>query len=484
MASSSDKSETGEERFRRSCSRVPVRVPAASVRSLLCAALICSGIASSSCGGGSAPAPNIVLISVDTLRADRLGCYGAKRETSPTIDALARRGVLYEDVTATSPWTLPSHASLLTGLYPSRHGVKDREHQLGAEVLPLAEILTGAGYRTRAIVNALYVSERFGLGRGFEAYDYVSEWAVEPNGRRSIVNRGEEITDAAIDYVRSRGDERFFLFLHYYDVHTDLDPAPVHRESFTEDYPQALSGRTDELLAVRKGQRNLSDRDVRHLFDLYDAEIRTLDDQLKRLFEALEASGRSEDTLVVLTSDHGEEWMEHGSVLHGRTYYQEVIGVPLIVAGPGVDAGVRVEEPVSLIDVFPTLLALTGLSAPAGIDGRDLGPLARGEAPSESRFLFAEADHNNVVNGEKVQDLLRMVRSGDWKLQLDTVSGAVELYDLASDPGETRDLSESEPDRTALLLERLKAFLEAEASGSRIAPPSSEELDRLRALGY
>ena len=333
-------------------------------------------------------------------------------------------------------------------------------------------------------MNAHYVSDRYGLGRGFEAYDYVSEWAVEPDGRRSVVNRGPEITDRAIRWMRSVGDERFFLFLHYYDVHTDLDPAPRYRDAFTEEYPGAPTGRTDELLAARRVQRALAPRDVSHLLGLYDAEIRTLDDQLGRLFDALDKAGRTGDTIVVLTSDHGEEWMEHGSLLHGRTYYQEVIAVPLILAGPGVPVGARIEEPVSLVDVTPTALALLGLCVPPGLDGHDLSPLLGGASGGGKRFLFAEADHNNVVDGERVQDAGRLVRYGSWKLLYDRRTATSKLFDIATDPGETHDLSGAEPERAAALRERLSAFLDAEAVGGQLAPLESEQRARLEALGY
>ena len=440
-------------------------------------------------GGCADPGPerprNVILISVDTLRADRLGCYGAARETSPAIDALAARGVVFEDATATSPWTLPSHASLFTGLYPSRHGLFDQQHVLLDEARPLAETLREAGFATHAIVNALYVSERFGLGRGFDAYEYLSEWQVQSDGSRAIVNRGAEITDDALAYLKGVGESPFFLFLHYYDVHTDLDPDPTHRQAFAPEYEGAPSGRTDELLRIRRERRPLMPRDVQHLLGLYDAEVRTLDDQLGRLFAWLEASGRMEDTLVVLTSDHGEEWLEHGSLLHGRTYFQEVIAVPLIFAGAGVPAARRVRDPVSLVDVAPTIQALLGLGVDEGLDGRALQPLFT-DAGAEPRVLFAEADHNNLFQGVKRNGLWCMAREGPWKLKLHRITGVHYLFHLERDPGETRDLKSVEPDKAAELLDGLRSFLEEE----RVARPvedallDEEERRRQQALGY
>ncbi len=428
--------------------------------------------------------PSLLLVSLDTLRPDRLACYGAPRATAPSLDALAARGALLEDVSAPSPWTLPSHASLLTGLYPARHGVSDREHSLGAGCTTLAERLAAAGYRTHAVVNAEHVSARYGLGRGFEAYDQVSEWGVDAGGARRIVNRGGEVTARGLAWLEQAQDEPFFLFLHYYDAHTDLDPDPRWREAFAgAPYPGAPSGRTEELLAARAGARALDARDAAWLRDLYDAEVRTLDEHLARLFRGLAELGLAESTLVVVTSDHGEEFLEHGSLLHGRTYYQEVIAIPLLLAGPGVPAGVRVAEPVGLVDVAPTALALLGQPPPEGLDGRDLSPLLRG-ASLAPQTLFAEADHNNTFQGASAPGLFRMARRGAWKLVRNERDGALELYDLAQDPRERAERSAAEPARAAELAGALERFRAGAAEGAALAPLSPAELERLRALGY
>ena len=309
-------------------------LPLALLASLACS---CSG------GGPAEGVPkNVLLISIDTLRPDHLGCYGHDRDTSPALDRLAEEGVLYADVSSTAPWTLPAHASLLTGLYPSHHGVKDQIHRLKDETVTLAEELADAGLRTFGVVNSFNVGgPAFRLGQGFETFVSVPEASYDARTMRQvIINAGPTVLAEAKRQLESRkGDEPFFLFLHFYDVHTDFTPEPRYRERFVRPYAGALTGDTRQLLKWRKEGTPLSEADVRFLKDMYDAEIRQLDDLLAGFFEYLEEEGVFEDTLVVVTSDHGEEYFEHGGVLHGRTQYQELVGIPLILRGPGVPRG-------------------------------------------------------------------------------------------------------------------------------------------------
>jgi arylsulfatase A-like enzyme len=425
--------------------------------------------------------PNLLLLSLDTLRADHLGCYGYPRGTSPHLDAVAAAGVLFEDVTSPSPWTLPAHASLLTGLYPSEHGVKEELMRLPPARPTLAERLAEAGYATRAIVNAHYVSARYGFGRGFEGFRYVSEWAGRRGVDRRVVNRAGPITDLALEWLSAPRERPFFLFLHYYTTHTPYAPAPAARERFVGPYAGAVRGETDELARLREEGALLSEADLRHLRDLYDAEIFELDAELSRLFAYLERSALARRTLVVVTSDHGEEFSDHGSLLHGRTHFQEVIRVPLLLHGAGLPAGRRVAAPVSLVDVTPTLLAAAGLPAPEDLPGLDLA-LYWGEtrrAPRE-RWLFAEADRHNAAG----LDVLRTVRRGSEKLTLDRASGRLAFYDLARDPGEREDLSARDPARVAALREHLPAPRAPASPPEALPPLSEEEREGLRALGY
>lgn len=438
----------------------------------------------SACGGGEAR-PNVLLISVDTLRPDFLGCYGHERETSPAIDRLAAGGTLFEDVTAASPWTLPSHASMLSGLYPSTHGVKDHENQLEAETL--ATRLADSGYQTMAVVNSHNVgTPAYGLTRGFEGLEYVLEMEEREDGHSVITNRGDVITRRGIRYLKERDLERpFFLFLHYYDVHTDFTPDPKWQLEFVDPYDGKLNGTTGQLVGYRNREQPLEDEDIRWLQQMYEAEIRTLDEHLERLFQYLDATGLAESTLVVLTSDHGEEFFEHQGVLHGRTHYEELVRIPLILRGPGVPAGERVAAPVHLVDVAPTVYSLAGIHPGGDLDGIDLSLYWRDpERIPEYRFLFSEADHNNVVDGQEVTDIKRMVRLKHDKLHFDTVTEEKELYDLRSDPLEAENLVRAESERADALWERLEAFMRAERTGKYIGPVDAETDEKLRKLGY
>ncbi|MCP3917187.1 MAG: sulfatase [bacterium] len=427
------------------------------------------------------PRPNVVLISIDTLRPDHLGCYGHVRETSPALDRLAAQGTRFADVSSTSPWTLPAHATMLTGMYPGSHGVRDQVHRLPDDAVTLAEELRGAGWRTAAVVNSYYVgAPSFRLGQGFEHFDGVPEMADDPaTGQRRIVNSGDEVVRKARGRLTQLpAGEPFFLFLHFYDVHTDLTPKAHYRELLVGDYSGALDGSTAQLAALRDRGERLGADDLRWLREMYDAEIRQLDDVLAGFFEWMRAEGLFENTLVVVTSDHGEEYHEHGGLLHGRTQYQEVLAVPLILCGPGVPADHIVEAPVSLVDVVPTVLALVDVDSSTPRDGIDLF------AASQPRALFSEANHNVRAAGKLVSDTNCMIRVGDDKLVLDRRTDAVELYDLANDPSEQVDRSAADVARTEELLARLRAFLGAARAPDTIAAPGADAAKTLQAAGY
>lgn len=432
--------------------------------------------------GGCGDKPeNVILISIDTLRPDHLGCYGYSRYTSPAIDRIAAEGVLFTDVSATSPWTMPSHATLLTGLYPNRHGVKTHLNKLQKKTPTLASVLEAEGYNTMAIVSSRSLSPNYGFDHGFETFESMIGWKRDSASIGRIVNRGDEITDRGIKWLKGRDKRPFFLFLHYYDVHTDLTPKPDYRKMFVRPYKGQVKGSTSQLVAMRNKNIPLKEAGVRHLNDLYDAEIRQLDDVLAGLFQHLDESGLAESTLVIITSDHGEEFMEHGSLLHGRTYFQEVISIPLIMRGPGVPRGVTIDEPASLVDVAPTVMKHLGLPILEGNEGIDLRLLWSEErsANPPDRFLFAEADHM----GEE-DDMYRMVRFKNYKLCYNRLTKKSKLFDLKHDPKELNDLSERERKQFEALMKGIEEFTAGEVTGEEIGLPSEEELDRLRQLGY
>jgi len=427
------------------------------------------------CGASEHGRTNVLLLSLDTLRADHLGCYGYDRPTSPAIDRLAAEGVLFESVMAPSPWTLPSHASLLTGLYPSQHGLSSNLLALPERVRTSAEAFRAAGYRTAAFVNSHLLTEKHRLDRGFGEFTYVREEVT--------AHTPSEVGLQARLWLARNADAPFFLFVHNYDVHSDYASLPQYEEPFLRSPgpPHAtgsgLDGSTRQLIELRSGGAAIDPADMPGLVDRYDAGIRQADDEIAAMLSFLDEHDLAQSTVVVLTSDHGEEFLEHGSVLHGRTQYREVLHVPLILRGPGIPAGARVAAPASLIDVFPTIAGLAGLPLPSST-GVDLSPTWLG-GELEPRVLFAEADWKNEEH-----DVRRAVRDGRFKLHLDLSTGESRLFDLEEDPGETRDVTARHPEVAERLRGELERFLEERVEGDPIPEPTSEELEFLRDLGY
>lgn len=462
----------------------------------------------------------ILLISVDTLRADHLGVYGHHRFTSPLIDALASQGVVFEDTSATTAWTLPSHASMLTGLFPQAHGVVTAKNALSEEVQTLAGWFGQGGWETGAIVNVLWLKrESYGLTRDFERYLFIPEDDYTRRGPSSWA------TDQAMEWISARSDRPLFLFLHYYDIHADYASKPEYERLFVGPYAGPADGtawqieranfadahvarclKNPELTACSFGSPEkprkidsemerivFDEAGVRHLEELYDAGIRQLDTELGRLFDFLETSGRAAETLVVLTSDHGEEFLEHGRVGHFLTTYQQSLRVPLIMRGPGLPQGLRVDVPVSLVDLAPTLLASAGLPRETGLDGLDLSPLWKDpdRRPFEQRYLFGEASGGvqQETHLPGIYPIYRSIRQGDFKLVERTLGPTreYELYDLAKDPEERRDIAAENRGHVA----RLAAILTERHAGSESSVPTGatieldpEEIEQLKALGY
>ncbi len=432
-----------------------------------------------SCGEPAEPRPrNLLLISIDTLRADHVGCYGHARPTTPALDALAAEGVLFLDASATSPWTKPSHASLLTGLYPRRNGVLGFEYGLSREVEHLAELLARQGFQTAAVVsNSALTSD--GLERGFEHFEFVE---------RGTGPEPTTVTEHALSWLATRDPGRpFFAFVHYNDPHADYRALPPYLEQFVRPYEGLANGKARQLFAHTLGVITYGPEDARYLSDLYDAAIRQLDDRLGHLFESLRAAGALQDTLVVVTSDHGEEFLEHGGVQHGLTQYEESVRVPLVFRGPGLPRGWRLSEPVSLVDVLPTCLSALGLGVPGDLDGVDLTELLRSEdARLEPRSLFFEADCAPPAPGTQLLQpgTSRAVRRGKLKLHYELSSGEVRLFDLETDPGEMQDVRSQQGERSSELLQELQDFLARQASPGPSRPLTEQELSRLRDLGY
>jgi len=425
----------------------------------------------------SEPPPNLILISIDTLRADRLGCYGYSRPTTPFLDRQAHAGVQFVDATATSSWTYPSHASMFTGLYPGRNGATDLRQRMRKDVPSLAEWLVAHGYRAAGVVSST-LFEGYGLERGFERLEYVDPGGPQPS---AVTEHASAWLDA-VDRTHP-----FFFLIHYLDPHSDYASLPEYEAPFVRPYEGPATGKSEQLFDHVRGYLHFTPEDASHLSDLYDAGLRQQDAELEKLFATFERLGLLSNTIVVLTSDHGEEFLEHGGVMHGLAQYEESVRVPLFFFGPGVPADVRVRAPVSLVDVVPTVLDLLGVEAPPVLDGITLRPLweAAGNADGE-RALFIEADMDppgptarTMVPGDDLA-----LRRGDYKLVLDPTSHAARLFDLRADPGETHDAAAEHPRLVAELLAELERFRSSRAPGGPVTPLTQEDLHKLEGLGY
>ncbi len=438
-------------------------------------ALCALAIASSGCGREPEPVRSVVLIVVDTLRADHLGTYGHPAATSSALDRRALQGALFERAFAPSSWTLPSFASLFTGVWPAAHGVgrepgAEKDYTaLSGQLRVLAEILAERGFETAAIVNNPFLHPGFGLARGFEVYRYVY-------GNLLHQPRASQIAWAGLRWLDERDpSRRFLLVLHFFDPHLSYDPHASVRGTFTSGYRGSLELPVGGFGPASNSTWLPPDPEDRHFVSAaYDEEVLFVDRQLERFFAGLEERGLAEETLVVLTADHGEELFDHGGFEHGHSLYQEILHVPLAVWGPGVLPG-RIDAPVSLVDVLPTLLEALALPSVPDLDGTSLWPLLVKRQPLPERPIVAEG----TLHGPERRALVRW----PWKL-VEVDGGPPRLFDLERDPAEEHDLAASESERLGTLGEELSR-LRARAGSTASAPEIDEQIRRdLSGLGY
>jgi arylsulfatase A-like enzyme len=441
---------------------------------------------------GASPAlrnkPNVLLIGVDTLRADRLSCYGYPQKTSPHIDALAADGVRYDQMVAQASWTKPSFATIFTSLYPSSHRAVHKPDRLPEAVTTLAEVLSTAGYRTAGFADNINIAPHFGFDQGFDDYEFLapdyyfgatassSQLAIYQVARRVRAKLGgdalrfqdfyqdaEVVNREAMAWLEANQDSRFFLFLHYMDPHDPYFEHPYNGEG----YARAQDQNPDPALAPAFSK-------------LYDGEVRYLDQHLSQLFDWLKGEGLYEDMLIVFTADHGEEFQEHGGWWHGKTLYEEQIRVPLIVKYPGNPrAGTVTTDLAQSLDIAPTILDVADLEVPEAMMGRSLW--SQTEPPP---FVFSEEDHegNQVRSLRTLSDKLILANPGNPR-----GLPATALFDLADDPEEQDNLADRSPDVVAEMKEKLSG-IEALARANAVAaeavelsPDVEEQLDN---LGY
>jgi len=389
---------------------------------------------------GSAERPNIVLISLDTLRADHLGAYGYSKPTSPNLDKLAKEGVVFEKAWTQAPWTLPAHMSVFTSMMPSQHGVDSVGRVLPQNITTLTQTLQQAGYNTQGIVNNGHMRAHWGFDRGFDGWQ---EFAVDTDAGNC-----ENITEEAMGWLSKRdSDKPFFLFMHYYDAHDAYGPPAKYREMFgstiTANEARGLTW------SARDPQSTLpSEAAKAQLIGAYDGEIAWMDEQLGKLFAKLPAN-----TMIVIFSDHGEAFEEHGWTLHGATLYEEETRVPLIVRmADGSKAGTRVESPAALLDIAPTILGAAGVEAPAQFTGMNLAGAINGEA-QPARVILSE--NKAVLEGQ----MQRSAIAYPWKLVYSNFSNTHELYKL---PNETQNLADAEPSAVEQLRKQIDRNLQSE----------------------
>jgi arylsulfatase A-like enzyme/tetratricopeptide (TPR) repeat protein len=398
------------------------------------------------------PRLNVLLVTIDTLRADHVGSYGYAAAQTPALDALAVRGLRFAQATTAAPLTLPAHSSLMTGTFPAHHGVRDNGgFYLGDDELTLAKVLRAGGYRTGGFVSAFVLDHRWGIGQGFDRYDDdfdLAKYRLDA-GLDAVQRPGSEVVSKAIEWLDQDAARPFLAWVHLYEPHAPYDPPEPIRSRF----PPTLIG-------------------------AYDGEIATADLQVARLINHLSEAGRLDRTLVVILGDHGESLGEHGEEQHGFFVYDADIRIPLIIAGPRVPVGV-INDRVRIVDIMPTILQHLQIEIPGVVQGRSLWPLVRGE-----RLDLVALSETWYPRHHYGWSELTSIHDGRYHF---IAAPRRELYDTQRDPGELHDIAAANPGR-ADTLERVLRTSAAQTSAHRepTAPrpidPDVEE--RLRSLGY
>lgn len=410
--------------------------------------VVVMALTAAACSDSVAPVSRVVVITLDTTRADRIGCYGYDGGTTPNLDRFAEQSVLFEQAVSQVPTTLPSHSTMFTGLYPQDHGVRrNMIFRLGPEVQTLAEMLSAQGFATAGFPATFILGENFGIGQGFDHYE-------EPPGMGgavadSVYRRAGDGVDLALEWLDGKADEPLFLWLHLYDPHAPYRPPFPYSNRF-EGKP-------------------------------YEGEIAYADAEVGRLLAELEGDGRWDETLVVIAGDHGEGLHDHGERHHSFLLYETTQRVPLLIRAPGVGAR-RIGEPVALADLMPTVLDLAGGQLPEGLRGISLRPAIEGEElPRRDLYFETLCGALNYGWAE-----LRGIRFGSWKL-ID--SSTPELYDLRSDPGEESNLAALETERVEEMRGLLAEISEPLTAGTTAVEAFDPVMDAeteamLASLGY
>ena len=392
-------------------------------------------IAATYAGCAKKPAyPNVILISIDTLRADRLGCYGGTGGITGMMDFWAERGVRFANTWAPSPWTLPSHASMFTSLYPTEHRAIDDKINIDKQAVMITERLRDAGFKTAAFVSHYYLGEEYGFGRGFE------DFYIKPDAK------ADEMVAKAVRWIGRNKNKSFFAFLHLFDPHTPYQPPiDIAKKHYPTDVNVRVSGTTADVMeVVHTWPQESAKQKLRALSALYDGEIEFVDKQLEVLFKSLQENRIDQNTIIILVSDHGEEFMEHGLMEHGFTLFQEQLAVPMIWYYPtGLPSGAVIQEPASLIDLAPTMLDILGLAPMENISGESLLPIISKQKTTLGRSLLSETTRQGPDRVTIIRDYQKFMYSPE--LMLNGRQFGESLFDLNADPQELTDLFEKQP---------------------------------------
>jgi arylsulfatase A-like enzyme len=436
---------------------------------------------------------NIILISLDTLRADHLGCYGYERETSPAIDTLAEDSALFLNTYSSSPWTLSSHVSLLTSLNPMRHGVHYENEKMDSSLVTLADLLRQEGFACSAFTGGGFVNSVYGFSKGFDSYGQSSRGIRQKDS-------AEWICASVLDWIDDHRDRDFFLFIHTYQPHNPFSSPPPFNSFFLDEDDRWDEIDMLEYVGGKKGIfKKLPDRERRNIVNLYDGEIRYTDAKLiGPLMERLKELGIYDTSLIILTSDHGEEFYDHNGWEHGHTLYDELLKVPLIIKLPESQfAKTRIPTIVRLIDVMPTILDEQGISVSGlDLDGKSLVPVLRGKEVADRRFVAYKAD--NILDSHVPQKLSvneernKLILNRSFTAQqLDFFAFPppepvpVELYDLSESPAEKKNIVDEKPRIASRLVQLINdLYAKIKEGKSEKADIDKELLEQLRALGY
>ncbi|MFN2464025.1 MAG: sulfatase [Candidatus Dormibacteria bacterium] len=405
---------------------------------------------------------NVIMVSMDTVRADHLSCLGYGRPTTPNIDAAAAQGALFSACFASDVPTQPSHTSVFTGRYGINHGIVAHFWPgavFDADIPWLPQVMEAAGFTTAAVDNLVNMKDWF--VRGYEYY-------LKPRGRTRAT--GDTVNRLALPWIKEHAGDDFFLFIHYWDAHIPYQPPASYRDRFTAGLPRQDPVELHRLLAVSPTYELFQERhysllgeipSLDHVSALYDAEVAYLDDHVGELLRHLDTLGIAEETMIVFFGDHGENMAEHEAWWDHAGLYDSVVNVPLMIRWPGSLPASRQDGLVQLIDIMPTVCEAAGIPIPAGVDGRSLLPLMRGEAT---------VDRPGIPLSECTWQAKRGWRTRDWKYIRNYDAGAYghtenELYDLAADPAEQRNVAQSRPDVAARMDAALQEWLDRELAG-------------------